>query len=309
MKAVLYTPSPETLDRWVDRMRGLLPDWQFDAWDDADLEAVEYAIVWKPRTGDLAKLPRLKAIVSLGAGIDHVLADSELPTHIPIIRTVGQDLTQIMREYVLLHVLRHHRNRPAQVANEHVKGWDAVLAPPAYRRKVGVMGLGNLGAAAAETLASIGFQTSGWARSQKQIEGVTCYAGPDQFDTFLEGTEILVNLLPLTPETTGILNEDHFAKLPKGACLINCARGGHMDEDHLLAALDSGQIAQATLDVFQVEPLPQDHPFWTHPDVTVTTHIASRIDADTGSRIIAANLQEFEETGTVDDIADGARGY
>lgn len=309
MKAVLYTPNPETLDRWVNRMRRLLPDWDIAAWDDADLGAAEYAIVWKPRSGDLAKLPKLKAIVSIGAGIDHVLADTELPKHIPIIRTVGTDLTLYMREYVALHVLRHHRNRPAQARNQHAKGWEAVLAPPATRRRVGVMGLGNLGRAAAQMLAALGFETVGWARSEKQIDGVTCYAGADQFDAFLQGTEILVNLLPLTPETAGILNADLFAKMPKEACLINCARGQHLVEEDLLAALEAGQIAQATLDVFHIEPLPQDHPFWTHPGVTVTPHIASRIDADTGSRIIAENLKRFEATGTVDDIADSERGY
>lgn len=310
MKAVIYTPTEPVVASWLERMRALLPDWSFNALtEEDDPEAVQYAVVWRPRTGDIAKFPNLKAVVSIGAGIDHVLADEELPRHLPIIRTVGADLTQFMREYVALHVLRHHRNRPHQAAAQARAEWDAVEVPPAPQRRVGVMGLGNLGGVAAQTLAGLGFQTAGWARSPREIEGVTGYFGAENFDAFLEGTEILVNLLPLTEETKGVLNADTFAKLPKGACVINAARGPHLIEEDLLSALDSGQIAQATLDVFNVEPLPSDHPFWKHPAITVTPHIASRIDSGTGSLIIAANLETFEKTGTVKDLADAVRGY
>ncbi|MBT0957466.1 glyoxylate/hydroxypyruvate reductase A [Alphaproteobacteria bacterium KMM 3653] len=310
MKAVIYTPNAANTDAWVGRMRALLPDWSINALlEETDPDAVQYAVVWKPQTGAMAQMKNLKAVVSIGAGIDHVLADPELPKHLPIIRTVGEDLTQFMREYVALHVLRHHRDRPQQAAAEARAEWSTVEVPPATRRKVGIMGLGNLGAAAAKTLAGLGFQTLGWTRTRREIDGVTCYAGAGEFDEFLAQSEILVNLLPLTDHTAGILSADLFAKLPKGACLINAARGQHLIEDDLLAALESGQIAQATLDVFTVEPLPEEHPFWAHPAITVTPHIASRIDAETGSRIIAANLAEYERSGAVADLADAKRGY
>ncbi|WP_244274696.1 glyoxylate/hydroxypyruvate reductase A [Labrenzia sp. OB1] len=307
---MIYTPSEPIVASWVERMRKLLPDWSINPLtEEDDPESVRYAVVWRPRTGDIARFPNLKAVVSIGAGIDHVLADAELPRKLPIIRTVGADLTQFMREYVALHVLRHHRNRPYQAAAQARAEWDAVEVPPAPQRRVGVMGLGNLGSFAAQTLAGLGFRTVGWARRPRDIEGVTCYSGSENFDAFLEGTEILVNLLPLTDETKNVLNAETFGKLPKGACIINAARGPHLVEEDLLAALDSGQIAQATLDVFNVEPLPPEHPFWKHPAITVTPHIASRIDAGTGSRIIAANLDTFEKTGTVEDLADAVRGY
>lgn len=288
----------------------LMPDWTVEPMHAvSDPDAVTFGVVWRPQTGDLARFKNLKAIVSIGAGIDHVLIDSELPEDVPIIRTVGTDLTQRMREYVALHVLRHHRNRPYQVDAQNRSAWDQIVEPPATQRRVGVMGLGNLGAAAAQTLAGLGFQTVGWSRSGGEIDGVETYAGANQFGAFLKGTEILVNLLPLTDETRGILNANTFAGLKRGASLINAARGPHLVDQDLLDALASGQISQATLDVFHIEPLPSDHPFWTNKQITVTPHIASMIDAPTGSRIIAANIQTFDKDGTVADVADARRGY
>lgn len=310
MRVAVHLPAQDKIQWWVDMLQGLLPGWDVFALDGAtDPETVDFAVVWRPRTGDLARFPNLRAIVSIGAGIDHVLDDAELPEGVPIIRTVGADLTQRMREYVALHVLRHHRDMPRQLRAQAENDWHAIVVPVAPNRTVGVMGLGNLGAAAAQTLAGLGFATRGWARSPRSIDGVDCFAGADGFDAFLDGCEILVNLLPLTDQTRGILDAGLFGKLPKGACVINCARGPHLVDDDLLAALDSGQIKQATLDVFHIEPLPADHAFWGHPAITVTPHVASQIDAATGGRIIAQNLKTFAETGTCGDVADAARGY
>lgn len=310
MTVAVYLPLDDKTQWWVDMLQSLLPGWTVAALDAVtDPAAVEYAVVWRPRTGDMARFPNLKAIVSIGAGIDHVLADEKLPAGVPIIRTVGDDLTQRMREYVALHVLRHHRDMPRQLRAQAERDWHAIVVPVAPQRTVGVMGLGNLGAAAARTLADLGFATRGWSKSAKTIDGVETYAGPDQFDRFLSGCEILVNLLPMTNQTSGILNAGLFAKLASDACIINCARGGHLVDDDLLAALDNGTIKQATLDVFHVEPLPADHAFWGHPAITVTPHVASQIDAGTGGRIIAANLKTFAETGTCADLADAVRGY
>lgn len=310
MTVAVYLPLEDKTQWWVDMLADLLPGWTVQSLDDVtDPSKVTYAVVWRPRTGDIAKFPNLRAVVSIGAGIDHVLADDELPSGVPIIRTVGDDLTQRMREYVALHVLRHHRDMPRQLQAQADKDWHAIVVPVAPKRVVGVMGLGNLGAAAAQTLSALGFTTRGWSKSPKDIPGVDTFAGPETMDAFLDGCEILVNLLPLTPQTTGILNADLFGKLAPGACVINCARGPHLVDGDLIAALDSGQIKQATLDVFHVEPLPVDNPFWDHPGITVTPHVASQIDADTGGRIIAANLKTFAETGTCADVADAARGY
>jgi len=310
MRVAVYLPAEDKTQWWVDMLQGLLPGWDvIPVHSVDDPQSIDFAVVWRPRTGDLARFPNLRAIISIGAGIDHVLDDTALPKGIPIIRTVGSDLTQRMREYVALHVLRHHRDMPRQLRAQAELDWHAIVVPVAGRRTVGVMGLGNLGAVAAQTLAGLGFSTRGWARSAKSIDGVECYAGAGEFDAFLDGCEILVNLLPLTDDTRGIMDASLFDRLPQGACVINCARGPHLVDGDLLAALDSGQIRQATLDVFHHEPLPTDHPFWTHPAVTVTPHVASQIDAETGGQIIAANLLEFARSGTCADVADAERGY
>jgi len=309
MSVAIHLPAEKSVQNWCRMLRDLMPDWDFHPMNAVpDPEAVEYCVVWRPNTGSMTGFPNLKAIVSIGAGIDHVLADRDLPD-VPIIRTVGTDLTQRMKEYVALHVLRHHRDMPALQAAQARGEWTPIIVPPAPQRRVGVMGLGNLGAEAARLLATIGFDVAGWSRSPKTIDGVQTFSGPDGFGAFLEGTEILVNLLPLTEDTRGILNADTFNRLKRGAAVINAARGPHMVDDDLLSALASGQIAAATLDVFHIEPLPGDHPFWAHPQITVTPHVASLIDAPTGSRIIARNLRTFQKTGTVTDLADARRGY
>ena len=310
MIVAVYVPRADTLDWWVKLLGELLPGWSVASFDNTDdPERVEFAVVWRPRHGDLARFPNLKAIVSIGAGIDHVLEDRDLPRGVPIIRTVGQDLTQRMQEYVALHVLRHHRDMPRQLQAQVERDWHSIVVPVAPNRVVGVMGLGNLGAASARLLSQIGFSTRGWTKTAKEVEGVEVFSGQDGLNRFLDGCEILVNLLPLTDLTTGILNRSLFGRLPPGACVINCARGPHLVDEDLLAALDSGQIKQATLDVFHEEPLPPEHSFWAHPAITVTPHIASRIDAETGGRLIAENLKIFAETGTCPDVADAVRGY
>lgn len=310
MTVAIYLPSQDNTDWWVKLMRGLMPGWEIVSMGSvADPAAVHYAVVWRPRNGDIARYPNLKAIVSVGAGIDHVLADTDLPQGVPIIRTVGQDLTQRMQEYVALHVLRHHRDMPRQLQAQSEIDWHSIVVPVAPKRVVGVMGLGNLGAAAARVLSQIGFTTRGWSKSPKSLEGINTFTGDEGLAPFLDGCEILVNLLPLTSSTEGLLNAALFAQLPRGACVINCARGQHLVDSDLLAALETGHIKQATLDVFHEEPLPPEHPFWTHTAITVTPHIASRIDAETGGSLIAENLKIFEATGTCPNVADANRGY
>ncbi len=310
MSIAVSLPANDKTEWWCQMLRDLMPDWDIYPINQVpDPDAITYSVVWRPATGAMTPFRNLKAIVSLGAGIDHVLADEKLPQDVPIIRTVGTDLTQRMKEYIALHVLRHHRELPQIQANQAAHVWDQIIVPPAPERRVGIMGLGNLGAAAAQMLAQIGFDVVGWSRSPKTIEGVTTYSGDESFGAFLDGTEILVCLLPLTDSTLGILNADTFNRLKRGASVINAARGPHLVDSDLIDALGSGQISGATLDVFHVEPLPKEHPFWDHPRITVTPHVASMIDAPTGSKIVAKNIRAFEEAGTVADLADAKRGY
>ncbi len=310
MNIAVSLPAEDKTEWWCKMLRDLMPDWNiYPIGKVPDPDAVTYTVVWRPATGAMTPFRNLKAIVSLGAGIDHVLADKQLPLDVPIIRTVGTDLTQRMKEYVALHVLRHHRELPAMQANQMRQVWDQIVVPPATQRRVGVMGLGNLGAVAADLLVQIGFQVNGWSRSAKDLPGIQCFSGTEGFGAFLEGTEILVCLLPLTESTRGILNADTFNRLKRGASIINAARGPHLVDSDLIEALNSGQLSGATLDVFHTEPLPAAHPFWTNPKITVTPHVASMIDAPTGSKIVARNIRTHHETGTVEDLADAKRGY
>ncbi len=298
---------------WLEHMQSLLPEIECRLLADPGEPAeVDIAVVWKPPAGALKRFPNLRAIVSIGAGIDHVLVDPELPKHVPIIRTTGEDLKIRMREYVTLHVLRLHRRLPEIEAAQERRDWLQLVNPPAYERKVGLMGLGDLGADCARALAALGFDVAGWSRRPKSINGIESFAGQDGQEglaAFLERTEILVCLLPLTSVTAGILNADLFAKLPDGACIINAARGGHLIEGDLLAALDSGKISAATLDVFHTEPLPSDHPFWGHPKVLVTPHVASLIDPVAGGKAIATNVRKFLAGESVPDLVDLEQGY
>lgn len=295
---------------WKDTMQALLPEMECRLWEDpGDPADVEYAVVWRPPPGGLKQFANLKCIVSMGAGIDHVLVDPELPAGIPIIRTVGGDLRQRMREYVTLHVLRFHRRLPEFEAQQATGAWKQHITPTAPNRRVGIMGLGNMGSFCAEALAFLGFDVAGWSRREKALDGIECSHGSDGFDGFLARSEILVNLLPLTPLTRGILNAGLFAKLPRGAALINVGRGQHLVEEELIPAIDSGRISGATLDVFHEEPLPAAHPFWAHPDILVTPHTASLIDPAAGAGVIADNLRRFIRGEPVEDMADLERGY
>jgi glyoxylate/hydroxypyruvate reductase A len=308
--ALIIRVGPAREQWWLEHLRSLLPEIDCRPWEDpGDPAEIEIAVVWKPPAGGLKRFPNLRAIVSIGAGIDHVLADPELPKHVPIIRTTGEDLKVRMREYVVLHVLRLHRRLPEIDAAQARREWLQLVNPPAYERRVGLMGLGNLGADCARALQAVGFDVAGWSRRPRTIDGVKSYAGEEGLATFLERTEVLVCLLPLTSSTEGILNADLFSKLPRGASIINAARGGHLVEGDLLAALDTGQISSATLDVFRTEPLPGDHPFWSHPKVLVTPHVASLIDPVTGGKAIAANVRKFLAGEPVPDLVDLDQGY
>jgi glyoxylate/hydroxypyruvate reductase A len=273
---LLYVSNIHDRDLWLAALKEAGPEIEVRCWPDIGrAEDIRFALVWAPPPGLLASLPNLLAASSFGAGVEHILDDPTVPPELPIARVVDERLTGAMTEYVLLHVLRHHRKLELIQANQRARRWQWFPSADTPRTTVGVMGLGALGATAAVALARLGFRVVGWSRAPKDIHGVECLCGEDQRDEFLARCQILVCLLPLTPATRGILDRHTLARLPRGAVVINAGRGGHLVEPDLLAALESGHIAAATLDVFAEEPLPPDHPFWSHPKVLVTPHNAA----------------------------------
>lgn len=290
-----------------DRRVILMPATGFDPAE------VNYAAVWKPVPGELAAFPNLKVIFNLGAGVDALTGDRSLP-QVPLVRVAVDDLTNRMMEYVVLHVLMHHRQELYLRESQREKRWAPKHQWPASRLSVGIMGLGTLGIRAAAVLKNIGFRVAGWSRSTRQVEGVECFAGSAGLDAFLRQTDILVCLLPLTPDTRGILNRDLFAQLnrtsPLGApVLINAGRGALQNESDILNCLDDGTLGAVSLDVFTQEPLPANSPFWTHPKVVLTPHNAADTDPDEISKYVARQIARFEAGGPLENVVDRGRGY
>ncbi len=274
-----------------------------------DLRGIRYCMTWKPVPGLYDRMPDLAALFVLGAGVERFLADPTIPPQVQIVKMAEPGLTQAMEHYVLWQVLDHHRGfRTLEAAQREVR-WIDQTYPAPWERTVGVMGLGTLGEACARLLKSFGFDARGWSRNAKSIEGVTVFAGMAEMRAFLDGLEILVCLLPLTPETRGILNADVFRRLKPGAGLINVGRGAQLNEADLLSALESGQLAAASLDVFAAEPLPENHPFWRHPRIFVTPHIASDVDPESSALAIKQQIERFEGGRGLAHVADRARGY
>lgn len=238
-------------------------------------EEITFALVWKHPLGELRHFPNLKCIASLGAGVDHILRDSLLPEGVPITRIIDRSMPQSMTEYVIWGVLNYCRQMEDYHQKQIRREWRPQIPLPTQKTTIGIMGLGQLGADAAGKLNRLGFPVIGWSRRSKSLEGVQSFSGQQQFSEFLSRSKILICMLPLTPATRNILNRETFTMLPEGAYLINVARGQHLVEEDLLAALESGRLSGACLDVFQIEPLPGNHPFWAHPDIIVTPHISS----------------------------------
>ncbi len=290
-----------------DRRVQQLPAAEFDPAD------VHYAAVWKPRPGELAGFPNLRVIFNLGAGVDALMADPDLPK-VPLVRVAVGDLTGRMTEYVVLHVLMHHRQELYLRASQRENRWAPKFQWPANAVSVGIMGLGTLGASAAQALRHLGFRVSGWSRSAKAVDGIECFHGYAQLDAFLGRTDILVCLLPLTPDTRHVLNRGLFAKLnrnsPMGApVLINAGRGGLQNEADILGCLGDGTLGAVSLDVFSEEPLPAESPFWTHPKVVLTPHNAADTDPDEISKYVARQIARFEAGGALENVVDPTRGY
>ena len=309
--AVLLSTKAAAMEAWRDALLAVDPSLEIrmfpDAGEPADIEA---AVVWTAHDmAELRRYPKLKLIVSMGAGVDHLLRPPGPPPGIPVARLVDRMLTTQMGEWVLLNVLRFHRQDLEYRALQRERSWKELPAPVTAERRIGILGLGELGTHAAGLLRGLGFPVMGWTRRPRQVEGVETFHGEDGLAVMAERTDILVCLLPLTPGTRGIVDARLLGRLPRGAFLINGARGGHVVDADLLAALEAGQLAGAALDVFQPEPLPQDHPFWGHPRLVMTPHAASITIPASAAPQVVDNLQRARAGRPLINLVDFAAGY
>ncbi|HEX4298585.1 MAG TPA: glyoxylate/hydroxypyruvate reductase A [Devosia sp.] len=298
--------------RWADRYRAALPEMRVVRRGDAvDPASVDYIFVWKPRPDAFSGLTRLKAVLSLGAGVDALLKHPALPAA-PMVRFIDEDLTQRMSDYVIAQVTMHQRLLTRFRRDQAARRWQQLYPPAAGETRVGIMGLGVLGADAARKLRSLGFAVNGWSRSPHQIEGVTSFAA-DDLDGFLAATDILVCLLPLTPQTTGILNYELFRKLGRqldgGPVIVNAARGGHQNEADVVRALGDGTLGAASLDVFESEPLRADSPLWGLDNCYLTPHIAAISNIEAGVRYFSRIIRAHEAGEPLPNVVDRGRGY
>lgn len=310
MTVLLFSSPEDPAELWVPALQAALPDVEVRVAPEIGNPAeIDYALVWKPKPGFLASLPNLKAIFSIAAGVDHILSDPERPKRLPVIRMVDDYLKDMMSEYAILGVLHFHRYMPRYQAQQRARKWDRGWPLYTPETQVGVLGLGEIGAHVARRLAALGFQAHGWSRTPKQVEGIVCHHGEAGLFAMLPGCQYLVGVLPLTPQTRGIFNAKTLAALPEGAVVVNLGRGGHVVDDDLLAALDSGHLAGAFLDVFNAEPLPEGHPYWTHPKVVVTPHVAGELVPKSSARSVARNVRRHQKGESLLYVVDLERGY
>ncbi len=305
---VLVSGDPEFVGEWRNAfadseiVKVTLPE------DPAATQAVG-AMVFAPPPGSLARYEHLAVVFNLGAGVDALIADPSVP-NVPIVRLENADMKDLMCEYVVYHALRLHRAFAKAELQQMEARWSLMAAAaPARHRSVTVLGLGRLGGAVAQALRGIGFDVRGWSKSVKELQGIPCYAGRSALERLLQTTEMLVCVLPLTDETRGLLDATVFSLLPERALLISVSRAGCLNETDLLAALDSGQVAHATLDCFEPEPLPERHPFWKHPGVTVTPHMAADPLATACVDEILANVERLVAGHPLRGVVDRGRGY
>jgi glyoxylate/hydroxypyruvate reductase A len=305
-----WDPTP-----WERRFHAAAPGRDIRLWPGRIGEAADiaYAAAWLPPPGAFVPFPNLRAIFSLGAGVDALLRDAALP-QVPIVRVVDPGLMRRMTEYVTLHVLMHHRRQRLYDAQQRQRLWHEHAQPIAHEVHVGIMGLGVLGHDAAEVLLRLGFQVAGWSRTPRALSGITCFHGAAGLDAFLARSEILVCLLPHTPATEGILNLALLRKLKRdgalgGAFLINAGRGGLQVDADIIRALDEGALAGATLDVFPTEPLPATSPLWAHPGVTITPHNSAASVPEEVVAYIVRQIERFEAGQVLENVIDRASGY
>lgn len=312
MKTTLVLKVDGDLAAWRAGFEQCAPQFDVRAWDDDTLDPrqVEYVLVWRPHAGWHARFPNLRLILSAAAGVDHLLADPTLPSHVPIVRMVTPETGERMGDYVLFAALGLVRELPALVAAREAGAWASSLTGRlASETTVGVMGIGQLGAACAHRLVAAGFPVVGWSRTSKVINGVRCLHGAEGLAEFLTRSDILVNLLPQTEATRRILNAETMSLLPYGAALINVGRSSHVDHEALVALLDGGHLRAAVLDVFDSEPLPQGHRMWGHPKVFITPHVASTASVSTRAERAADSIRAHQAGVVLAHLYDRDHGY
>ncbi len=307
--ALVFYSEVDDARAWRRALERELPGLEVRIWPEiGDPREIETALVWRPPPGWLARFPNLKAIFSLGAGVEDLLADPALPD-LPLCRMVDPSLEAAMCSFLLAVVLHYHREFDRFEREQRRARWRTRLPRPEAATRVGVMGLGALGRPVAERLRDAGFAVRGWSRTRKSIAGVASYAGRAERDAFLRELDILLCLLPLTPETEGILNAGLFARLPRGAVVVNVGRGRHLVEQDLVDALDRGHLRGAWLDTFREEPLPPEHPFWRRPGIRITPHVAAYVQPESGAAVVAENIRRLHKGLALLHRVDRRRGY
>ena len=301
----------EDMDVWSNGLKETMPEMDVRVYpDEGDVNEVEYAVVWKHPRGILNKYPNLKAILSLGAGVDHIISDPELPEGLPIVRLVDKKLTHEMCLHSLHWVLHFHSDQYLYRIQQQSREWIQQSSVQSEDRTIGIMGLGNIGKAIGDSLINLDFKVVGWgARPKESLGGIEYYCGHEQLADFLSQTDVLINVLPLTEDTKNILTKIELAFLPKESFIINIGRGGIINESDLLTSLDSGHITAVALDVFAQEPLPENNSLWDHPSVYVTPHIAGQSNPGSAAQTIADNIRLIEKGETPYPIYSHSSGY
>ena len=305
----VYKADPVRGAEWARLFATQAPDIPFHIWPDTgEADRVRYLAAWVPPQDVERQFPNLELFFSTGAGIDQFDL-AALPPELPVVRMAEPGVVAGMVEYATMSVLALHRDLPTYIRQQREGRWAAHRVYPASKRRVGVLGLGVLGCAVLDQLRTLGFQLAGWSRTRRQIDGVACYAGREELPAMLAGTDILVCLLPLTQETRGILDAKLFQHLPRGASLVHVGRGAHLDHQALLDALESGGLSSAVVDVTDPEPLPAGHPFWAHPKILLTPHIASMTQPETAVEQVLDNIRCHQAGAPLMGLVDRTRGY
>ncbi len=308
--ALLIKAGRDPAENWIKAIAAELPELDMRVWPDAgDRAEVEFIIANQMPPGEFASFPNLKFVASTSAGVDRLLNDPDFPAHVPIIRSINTQRTATMCAWVCYQVIGHHRRFNEYRENQPGKIWEHLRYASPDKVGIGIMGLGTLGGTAARALRGLMYDVAGWSRSPKSMDGIKCFAGSGEFGAFLARSHILVSMLPGTAETNDLLNRETLALLPAGAYFVNCGRGNVIDEDALIAAMDQGHIAGAALDVFKTEPLPEDHPFWSHPKITLTPHYSSNGIARHGIAVVVENIRRVRAGQPLADVVDKQAGY
>jgi glyoxylate/hydroxypyruvate reductase A len=305
---ILFSATGTKNQPWIDALREALPQATIEEWQPGATRQADHAVVWSPPQQFFDEQPRLKGIFNMGAGVDALLK-LKLPPQALVVRIDDGGMAVQMAEFVCHALIRHFRELDAYEDDVRQGKWSFRRPNARTEFPVGIMGLGVLGERVAQAVGHFEFPVLGWSRSAKALPGVRCFAGHEQFNDFLAATRVLVCLLPLTPETEGIMNARNLSRLMPGGYVINVARGGHLVEEDLIPLLDSGHLAGATLDVFRAEPLPVDHPFRTHPKIVVTPHTSARTLRDETIAQIVGKIQAYERGEPIAGVVDPQRGY